>query len=164
MVPSGNHDLDPEVLTEALGLLIGPVVIVGVAVGDERGGLTASWVTRVSHDPPLLLVSIAHERYTYGLLRRSDHFSVSVLREDGVELGRHFGLQSQRDVDKWSAVDHVLLAGHTPALVRCGARFLCRIKYRFPTGDHDCFVGQIQKAEVVEGGPPLPLRAEDYRS
>ncbi len=160
--------LDPEVLQDALHLIPGPVAVIGVSAESGRGGLTAAWLTRVSHEPPLLLVSIAHERYTYGLLERSRHFSVSLLREGQVDLGRHFGLQSQRDVDKWAQVAHDLLVDDrgegAPALSRCSARFLCAIRDRFRTGDHDCFVGEIVLAEVVDGGPPLPLRSEDYRT
>jgi len=162
MSAAASTPVDPEALNEACHLLSAPVVIIGAAVGTRRGGLTAAWITRVSHAPPLLLVSIGHERFTHELLTGSGHFSVSILREGQVDLGRHFGLQSQRDVNKWATVEHVLLGDQVPALARCSARFLCAITDRFGAGDHDCFVGEIRTAEVVDGGPALPLRGEDY--
>ena len=154
--------LEPRALADAFALMPEPVVVIGAAAEGELGGLTAAWVTRVSHAPPLLLVSIGHERYTYGLLRRSRHFSVSILNAGQVDAGRHFGLQSRRDVDKWATVEYLLLGGHTPALVHCAARFLCTTRDRFRTGDHDCFVGEVVQAEIVAGGPALPMRSEDY--
>jgi flavin reductase (DIM6/NTAB) family NADH-FMN oxidoreductase RutF len=159
---AGQASPDPALLRDALNLITSPVAIVGVRAGDRLGGLTAAWLVRTSHEPPLLAVSIGHERHTRGLLLAADHFAVSILREGQVDLGRHFGLQSQRDVDKWPAVEHVLLGGLAPALTSCSARFLCRIEDRFRTGDHDLFVGRITLAEVVDGGPPLPLRGKDY--
>jgi flavin reductase (DIM6/NTAB) family NADH-FMN oxidoreductase RutF len=146
---------------EALHLIPGPVAVVGAAADGVLGGLTAAWLTRVSHEPPLLAVSIGHERHTHGLMASGERFTVSVLREGQVEVGRHFGLQSQRDVDKWPAVDHVLLEG-VPALARCAARFLCRRADRLPAGDHDIFVGEILEAEIVDGGPALSMRGEDW--
>ncbi len=42
---------------EILRLIPGPVTVVGVANAGVLGGLTASWITRVSQEPPLLLVA-----------------------------------------------------------------------------------------------------------
>jgi flavin reductase (DIM6/NTAB) family NADH-FMN oxidoreductase RutF len=139
-----------------------PVAVVGAAADGILGGLTAAWVTRVSMAPPLLMVSIGHERYTWELLAAAEEFTVSLLAEGQVAEARLFGLKSRRDEDKWSQVDHVLMGGGVPALAHCSARFLCSIKHRFATGDHDCFVGLIASAEIVAGAPPLPLRGSDF--
>jgi len=149
-------------LDEALQLLPAPVAIIGVASGEARGGLTAAWVTRVSIDPPLVLVSIGHQRHTWTLLRDAQQFTVSVLAEGQVAEGRLFGRNSQADMDKWAEVDHVLLGEGIPALTQCATRWLCAIENRFTTGDHDCFVGRVLEAEIVAGGPALPMRGHDY--
>jgi flavin reductase (DIM6/NTAB) family NADH-FMN oxidoreductase RutF len=138
------------------------VTIIGVAGGETTGGLTAAWITRVSHDPPLLLVAIGHERHTWQLLEQADEFSVSLLAEGQVPEARLFGLHSRRDRDKWAEVDHVLLGRGTPALRHCSARFLCTKQGRFTAGDHDCYTGRVVEAEIVAGQPVLPLRGTDY--
>lgn len=152
----------PSPFDDALRVMPGPVAVIGVAAGEVTGGLTAAWVTRVSMDPVLLLVSIGHERYTWELLSRVGEFTVSVLAVGQVPEARLFGLQSRREVDKWTEVDHVLLGEGTPALERCAARYLCTLEDRFTTGDHDCFVGRVTAAEIVAGAPALPLRGADY--
>ena len=43
-----------------------------------------------------------------------------------------------------------------------GNLLIGRIVDRFATGDHDCLVGRIVTAEVVRGGPALPMRGADY--
>jgi flavin reductase (DIM6/NTAB) family NADH-FMN oxidoreductase RutF len=146
----------------ALQLLPAPVAVVGVRAGDELGGLTAAWVTRVSIAPPLVLVSIGHERRTWDLLQEAREFTISVLAEDQVPVGRLFGRHSRRDRDKWAETPHVLMGEGIPALERCSARWLCRIQDRFTTGDHDCFVGRVVEARVVDGAPALPMRGADY--
>jgi len=147
----------------ALKLINSPVAIIGVAAEGRRGGLTAAWLVRVSLDPPMLLVSVGHERHTHGLMAAATEFTVSLPGEDQVDVARLFGLHSQRDRDKWAETDHVLLGAGAPALAVCSARFLCRSTGRFTTGDHDCFLGEITFSEVVDGPPALPLRGEDYR-
>ena len=157
----GAPETVPEV-DAALRLFPGPVAVVGAGYGSAAGGLTVAWVTRVSIEPPLVLVSIGHERHTYGLLEGATEFTISLLREDQVAVGRLFGLHSRRDRDKWAETPHVLLGGGVPALARCAVRLLCDVAGRFATGDHDCFVGRVVHAEVVDGGPALPMRGRDY--
>ena len=153
--PTSPHD-------PALQLLPSPVVIVGAADGPLRGGLTAAWVTRVSTAPPLLAVAVSPLRHTHGMLHDGGEFTVSVLREEQVEVARLFGLQSGRDLDKWERTPAVLLGGGVPALRDCAARMLCRLVGRHPAGDHDLLVGEVLASEVVEGGPALPMRGTDY--
>lgn len=152
----------PTPFDSALHLMPAPVTVIGVRCGVELGGLTAAWVTRVSLAPPLLMVSIGHQRRTWELMQEADEFAVSVLREDQVEIARLFGLQSRRDVDKWAQTEHVLLGDGVPAVADCTAHYLCRLVNRFTTGDHDCVVGEIVTAETVIGGPALPMRGRDY--
>jgi len=116
----------------------------------------------VSLDPPMVAVSVAPERFTHGLLDESGLFTISVLRPDQVEEGRLFGLESRRDVDKWSRVDHVLLEGGTPALKSCAARMACRTVARHVAGDHEIFVGEILGSELVDGGPGLVMKGSDW--
>ena len=149
-------------LEEAMRLLPAPVAVIGAAAGDVLGGLTAAWVTRVSSDPPLMLVAVGHGRFTWELLVASDEFTVSVLAEGQVAEARLFGLNSRRELDKWAVTDHVLLGEGVPALRQCSSRMLCEIEDRFTTGDHDCFVGRVVAAEVVSGEPALPMRGSDY--
>jgi flavin reductase (DIM6/NTAB) family NADH-FMN oxidoreductase RutF len=152
----------PESVEQALRLVPAPVAVVGVRQDQVLGGLTAAWVTRVSMNPPLLLVSIGHQRHTWDLLEGAGKFTISVLAADQVPEARLFGLKSRRDVDKWAQVDHDLLGDGIPAMRHCTARFLCQVQDVFRTGDHDCFVGEVVLAETVAGAPALPMRGADY--
>jgi len=153
----------PSPFDMALHLLPAPVTVIGVRCGDELGGLTAAWVTRVSLEPPLLLVAIGHQRRTWELMEMGGaEFTVSVLRETQVAIARLFGLQSRRETDKWAVCESVLLGKGIPALKDCAARYLCREVSRFTTGDHDCIVSEIVSAETVSGAPALPMRGTDY--
>ncbi|HPF71354.1 MAG TPA: flavin reductase family protein [Candidatus Krumholzibacteria bacterium] len=146
----------------ALRLFPAPVAVVGAAADGVRAGLLAAWVTRVSMEPPLVLVAVGHTRHTYGVLAAAASFTVSLLGEGQIETARLFGLVSGRERDKWAEVPMVLMDDRTPALRDCAARLLCTSAGRFTAGDHDCFVGHIMAAEVVSGGPALPLRGADY--
>jgi len=151
---------------EALHLLHAPVCVVGTAVKGRSAGLTAAWVSRVSLDPVRILVAVSSERHTWGVLNESGAFSLSILREDQLDVGRLFGLKSGREMDKWAQVAHVLLKRDhgvdIPALASCSARILCRTVNRVDLGDHEGFVGEVIASEIVGGGPALPMRGRDW--
>lgn len=147
---------------EILRLIPGPVTVVGAAAAGVLGGLTASWVTRVSQEPPQLLVAVGRERYTWQLLRGATHYTVSLLGEGQVAEARLFGLRSRRDLDKWAQVEHDLLGPGVPALRHCAARFLCAIEGRFAAGDHDVLLGRVVEWSRGDLATPLPLRGSDY--
>jgi flavin reductase (DIM6/NTAB) family NADH-FMN oxidoreductase RutF len=147
---------------EALKLITSPVAVIGAARGEELGGMTAAWLTRVSYDPPLLMVAVGRDRHTHGMLEAAQEYTVSILAEDQTEVARLFGLHSRRERDKWDETEHVLMGNGIPALAHCSARLLCHITDRYPLGDHTGFVGEVIAAEVVAGAPPLPLRGSDY--
>ena len=149
-------------LDETLRLIPGPVAVIGAVKEGLAGGLTAAWLTRVSMDPPLLLVAVGHTRFTWELLQGARQFTVSLLAADQVPEARLFGLKSRREIDKWGQTAHVLLGEGIPALEHCSARFLCELDSRFTAGDHDCLVGRIVSGETVAGGPALPMRGSDY--
>jgi len=152
----------PAIIDDALRLVPAPVAVIGVAREGALGGLTAAWLTRVSMDPPLLLVSIGHERHTYELMRSGTSFSVSLLHEGQVEIARLFGLHSGRERAKWAEVAHELLDDGTPVVADCSAQFHCRTVQRMAAGDHDLFIGEVVGARIIAGGPALPLRGADY--
>ncbi len=152
-----------QALADVLRLLPAPVTIIGTAAAGRLAGLTAAWVMRASHEPPLLVVAVGHERHTHAVLAEATDFSVTLLREGQVAEARLFGLASGRERDKWAEVEHDLLPGGVPALRHGVARYLCRIADRFPAGDHTLYVGRVIQAEILDGPPALPLRGEDYR-
>lgn len=152
----------PEIIDEALRLIPAPVAVIGAASAGTLGGLTAAWLTRVSVEPPLLLVAVGRERRTHELLAGAEEFTVSLLHQDQVQVARLFGLHSRRQRDKWAEVPYDLLGRGAPALRECSARFLCAKDAVHPAGDHDLFVGRVLSAQILAGGPALPLRPGDY--
>ncbi len=149
-------------IDEVLHLVPAPVAVIGAARPGTLCGLTAAWLTRVSMTPPLLLVSIGHQRYTQEIMLQGTEFSVSLLHETQVEIARLFGLYSRRERDKWAEVDHDLWGEGTPVLRQCSARLLCLTRQIVTAGDHDLYIGEVVRAEIVAGRPALPMRGSDY--
>ena len=137
------------------------VYIVGSAHEGKINGMTAAWVTQVSFSPKMVAVAIAPERYTFELVSRSGKFSLSLLKEDQLELAKRFGFYSGRAEEKFSGVDYHLVDG-LPVLDDCVAWVSCEVEGSCQAGDHVVFVGRVVKAKLLDDGPALLFRWEDY--
>jgi flavin reductase (DIM6/NTAB) family NADH-FMN oxidoreductase RutF len=95
-------------LTEAFnkGITLG-LYIVTVKAGDEINGMIAAWVSRVSRNPPMVMVSISQKNYTHKLIHEAGRFTINTLAEGQQEIGRHFGFVSGRDTDKLKDIEYI---------------------------------------------------------
>jgi flavin reductase (DIM6/NTAB) family NADH-FMN oxidoreductase RutF len=123
--------------------------------GSPRG-LTASAITSVSLDPPLVLVCVDHTADTHDVIVEAEAFSISVLREDQEGLARRFaGPDSD---NKFDGVAYRPEVTGAPVLDNALAWIDCRLWARYDGGDHTIFVGEVVAADADEGPPLIYFR------
>lgn len=147
----------------AFSALVHGVYVITTRAGDRVNGMTASWVSQVSLNPLLLMVSIAPARYSHDLIKQSGIFAVNVLTQEQVDLGKRFGYQSGRRVDKFAGLEYLTATTGAPILPQAHAYFDCRLVNTFPAGDHTLFVGEVVAAKILNPGTkPLIFLKEDF--
>ena len=142
-------------IEEALGKFTYGVYVVGVNCKGRLNGITCAWVSRVSHRPPLVVVSVGKKRFSYGLILEAGAFSVNVLARDQVELARHFGLKSGRDTDKFAGIPYYTAPSGSPILPGVAAWLDCRLVGTCEAGDHTLFIGEVLHGEASDSEPLL---------
>lgn len=139
------------------------VYVVTVKTKERRNGMTAAWISQVSMNPLMLMVSIAPARFTYGLIKESGYFAINVLGKGQEGLARTFGFKSGRKHDKFENVPYFDAPNGSPILRDAIAYFECRLADVFTAGDHSLFIGNVIEAKVLKGDEkPLIFRWEDY--
>jgi flavin reductase (DIM6/NTAB) family NADH-FMN oxidoreductase RutF len=113
------------------------VYVVTSKVGDRMNGLTVA-------------VAVDKRWYSHELLSVSEHFTVNVLADDQVPLGRHFGSSSGRTTDKLEDVAWEPGNNGLPKLAGCRAWIECRKIDAVSTGDHTLFLGEVVASELNE--------------
>jgi flavin reductase (DIM6/NTAB) family NADH-FMN oxidoreductase RutF len=147
----------------AFSALVHGVYVITTRVGDRLNGMTAAWVSQVSLSPLLLMVSIAPARYSHELIQKSGIFAVNVLTQEQVDLGKRFGYQSGRRVDKFAGLDYTTAVTGAPILPQAHAYLDCKLVNTFPAGDHTLFVGEVVAARILNPGTkPLIFLKEDF--
>ena len=140
--------IGPDEFRRALGHFASGVTV--VTTWDANGqptGLTASAVSSVSLDPPLVLVCVSQNANCYPAFRAGGRFAVNVLASDQEAIARRFASSSLTPAQKFEGVGYHAGPFGTPVLKDALAEFECSIVHAYPGGDHTIFVGQIEATE-----------------
>lgn len=158
---SAGLAMQPEApVLELFRRLTNGVYVIGVAHNRRSNAFTAAWLTQVSFDPLILALSINPEHFSYPLLKDSGVFAVNVLRQDQLDLVRHFGCQSGANTDKLAGQRWRKGRLGTPVLLDAAAYLECRVTGAVPAGDHEIVLGQVRDGGLLDPRA-IPLRYSD---
>ncbi len=155
MSTTGQDDAIAE-LRHALGHFATGVTVVSTMAADGTPvGTTASAVSALSLNPPLLLVCLARSSETLAEITRWRRFAVNVLSEAQHELSDNFARRG--DGAQWGDVVHRVGGGGTPRLDGALTVFDCELEQCVEGGDHEIVIGRIVELDVTADGAPRPL-------
>ncbi|MBD8605546.1 flavin reductase [Aeromicrobium sp. CFBP 8757] len=149
-----DHDgvvpLDAKEFRRVVGHLASGVTVVTAAADDVMFGMTASSVTSLSADPPMMLACLNNAVPTAGAVSRSGRFSVNVLGAGQAELAHKFAVPSE---NKFAGVQvHSGTAG-APLISAALAHIECEVVERVVGGTHTAFFGRVLSASASDGEP-----------
>ncbi|HXY18639.1 MAG TPA: flavin reductase family protein [Gemmatimonadales bacterium] len=131
-------------------LVTGVTVVTARATRGRAVGMTASSVTSLSLDPPMLLVCVGRDSEIHDVLLEAERFGVNVLAAEQVELARRF---ADRERQLLAESEVVSSPGGAPLVPRSLARIECRRRGHLDGGDHTIVTGTLEWSEVTEGRP-----------
>ena len=131
------------------------VVTLGRGGVQVENGLTISWLSQVSFEPPLLLVAVDKLHYSVDLLRSTKNFCVNLLGDDQAALAGRFARQATTGDDKLADVAQRPADSGAAILTDAIAYFDCEVTSMMEAGDHMLVVGRIEDAAVLRERAPL---------
>jgi len=138
---------------QAMGRLTYGIYILTTKKGAEKHGMIASWVSQVSHDPPLVMAAIRKNRRVHPIVKETGAFALHVLdREDKRIIGR-FKLPDP--AQRFEGAECITLETGCPILKDTLAYMDCRLVETLDTGDHTLFIGEVLAADATEEGTPM---------
>ena len=152
--------MDRGTAREALARLIYGVYLLTTRRNDEINGMPVSWVSQVSHHPPLVMVSVSGERYTHDMLKESGAFALNLMERGQKMLVDHFMARGSNKQAKFEGLDYREGTTGCPILEDALTYLECRVTSSQETGDHTLFVGEVVAAGSVRDG--VSLSESDY--
>ena len=144
-----SGDIPADEFRAAMASLAAPVTVVTCydASGAPRG-LTASAVSSLSLDPPLLLVCLDRGSRTHDVLLSADAFTLHLLSPENAELAKKFaGPTDQRFGNV--PLDPGPTSRHAPQLADCALRLTCARHDAIEAGDHTILVGRVAASDCL---------------
>jgi flavin reductase (DIM6/NTAB) family NADH-FMN oxidoreductase RutF len=131
----------------------------------ERGVFTANWLSQVSFDPPLVVLSVENDSSTLPLIRASGRFAICPLEDNQKQLAAALGKPKTRAGDKYAALDLAVVdsAQGVPALADSLGYVVCDVQNEVPAGDSVVFLAEVVEARSFSDAPPLEMRDAGFR-
>jgi flavin reductase (DIM6/NTAB) family NADH-FMN oxidoreductase RutF len=148
--PSVSHTAFRLALSQ---LAAGTSIVTTCGQDGYKLGLTATAVTSVSLDPPLVLVCVDNRTRTAAALKACAPFLIHLLAASQQSLARHF---ASRIPDKFAGLAHTITASGCPLLEGTLASIECLPYHIYSGGDHTIAVGRVIEVQVcADDTPPL---------
>jgi flavin reductase (DIM6/NTAB) family NADH-FMN oxidoreductase RutF len=157
-----DQEQDRDVILGALANLSHGVYVLGTRRGREMTAMTAAWVAQVSERPPCVSVSVRDDRYTHDVLLESAAFSLSILREDQVDVAAHFAVTSGEYHDKLHGIPYGQSPNGSPVLLDCLAYLDCKVLDAARAGEHTVFIGEVTAGGSYGPSHPLLYDRNEY--
>lgn len=121
-------------------LAAGVSIITTISQDGQKIGLTATAVTSLSAEPPLILVCIGHWSRAIAPLEAGMPFIVHLLSAKQQHLAEHFATSQP---DKFATVPYYLTPAGCPRLANVLATIECLPHQLVPGGDHLIVIGRV---------------------
>ncbi|HLW71635.1 MAG TPA: flavin reductase family protein [Candidatus Binataceae bacterium] len=150
-------------LAKAFGALTTGIYVLTVADGVEHHGMSSSWVTQVSGEPPLFSAAVDNQHFSHRIIARTGRFALNVVGARGKALEDYFYSPRARRPNNLSDLEYDL----SPALGLPWLRLAmitleAQVAAAFVAGDHTIFVGAPVGVRVRENDRPLTSLELDY--
>ena len=148
--PDHHRLVDRERYRSVMGHFASGVTVITARHEGIDYGLTASAVSSLSLDPPMLLICVNQASHTREAIALSQVFAVNILREHQSALARQFA--SSRP-DKFDDVSVSYGELGVPLLGDALATIECRVTEEVTGGTHSVFLAEVKMAQSADGMP-----------
>jgi flavin reductase (DIM6/NTAB) family NADH-FMN oxidoreductase RutF len=147
--------VDDELLNKVTWKIPNALVLVGSRSGDERNGMTTSWVTQVSMEPVLIAIGVDKHAVTHRLISAGGSFTVNLWDANDTRVFVKFSKPAIADGSMLNGRPVRTATTGAPVFDEAIAWLDCELRQQHDLGTHTLFIG-----EVVDVG----IRDDDARS
>ncbi len=147
----------------AMAALTTGIYVLTVAEGASSHGMSSSWVTQVSGDPPLMMAAIDRAHFSNAMVTRAKAFALNVVGARGKQLEDYFYSGRAKRADnldpfEWEPSPRLKMPWLKLAMVSIEAR----VVDDKTAGDHTLFIAEPLSVRIREGDRPLTSLDLDY--
>ena len=147
--------LSDELVNRLTWKIPNALALIGSRTGDERNGMTASWITQLSMEPVLIGVSVENTAVTHRLISDGGSFTVNLWDSENTRVFVKFSKPAAYADGTLNGRPVREATTGAPVFTEATAWLDCEVRHALDLGTHTLFVG-----ELVDGG----INDDDPRS
>jgi flavin reductase (DIM6/NTAB) family NADH-FMN oxidoreductase RutF len=138
-----------------------PLWLVTAAHEGRRGGLIATFAVRASivAGLPRMVLGVARQHHTWGLIDGGGHFALHLLYPHQLDLVWRFGLASGHQTDKFAGLAPATTPADQPLIREALAWLDCRVEACLNTGDRSVYLAAVTAGASTGDAAPLGVQA-----
>jgi len=152
-----------EGVARAFTMLTTGIYVLTVADGALHHGMSSSWVTQVSGEPPRFSAAIDRGHFSNAIVRRTGRFGLNVVGRRGQALEDYFFSAAAKRPDNLLDFEYELSPRlEVPWLALATAAIEARVTDAIDIGDHTIFIGEPAGVRFNPAERPLTSLDLDY--
>lgn len=139
--------LSDELVNRLTWKIPNALALIGSRAGEERNGMTASWISQLSMEPVLIGVSVENTAVTHRLITDGGSFTVNLWDAEQTRVFVKFSKPATYADGTLNGRPVREATTGAPVFTEAIAWLDCEVRHAFDMGTHTLFVG-----ELVDGG------------
>jgi flavin reductase (DIM6/NTAB) family NADH-FMN oxidoreductase RutF len=139
-----------EVFRDVIGRFASGVTVITTRADGGDFGTTASAVSSLSMEPPMMLICLNKTSDTQAAVLKSGVFAVNILGEEQGQVAYKF---AKKGKDKFEGVGIVRGETGVPLVEGALAHLECEVQETVTGGTHTVFLARVRQAAGTEGAP-----------
>ncbi len=137
---------------QAMGKLATGVSVITTSFQNQNFGLTASSVTSLSAEPPMLLVCVHQNTDTNKAISSSGSFAVHILHEGQENFAKRFSTKME---DRFEGLELTYGKSGVPLFSNYLVQIQCTVVQKVKAGTHTIYLGEMNHVEIKDHQPLL---------
>jgi flavin reductase (DIM6/NTAB) family NADH-FMN oxidoreductase RutF len=144
--------VDDELLNRVTWKIPNALALVGSRAGDERNGMTTSWITQLSMEPVLIGIGVDNTAVTHRLITDGGCFTVNLWDAENtrvfVKFSKPAEFASSDAGDTLNERPVTTAATGAPVFAEATAWMDCEVRQAHDLGTHTLFIGEVVAAGI----------------
>lgn len=142
--------IDDELINRVTWKIPNALALVGSRAGDERNGMTTSWITQLAMSPVLIGVGVDNKAVTRRLIAEGGSFTVNLWDAEDTRPFVKFSKPAAYDAEASTLNGRPVRDGATgaPVFDEAIAWMECEVRQTHDLGSHTLFIGELVDAGI----------------
>ena len=140
------------------------VYVVTMGQGETGNAFTASWLTQISSEPPMVALAVHNKHQSAPLIKKHKAFAVNLIAKGQEAVAKTYYGPAESGYAKLEGYDVKEAPATKSPIIPGAVGYLdCTLEQAITTGNHSLYIGKIEAAKYESDEPILTSTNSNLR-